>query len=82
MANFSLPYVIGGIKIFVSPDRPGYVLPKDLPLPDDFRAQFNAWAFTFFKTWNPVPDGAAMHDRIRDTMTMNPRTFKAFKESL
>jgi len=82
MSDFSLPYSIGGIKIIVSPDRAGYVLPADLPLPDDFRAQFNAWAFLFFKRWNPVPDGEAMHDCRSDTMVMNPRTFQALKESL
>lgn len=38
---------INSIDIVIARDRPGYVLPLDLPLPEAFRAEFNAWAEGF-----------------------------------
>lgn len=74
------PNLFGSIGIVVSRDQPGYVLPDDLPLPDDFRASFNAWAAGFFK-WkpSPIPDGEVLHDKVRNVMHMNQLTFAEFR---
>lgn len=72
---------IYGIEIAVSRDRPGYVLPLDLPLPDKFRAEFNEWAAGFFnRRPSPIPDGQVIHDKINNKMHMNERTFAQFEK--
>jgi hypothetical protein len=68
-----------GMRVFVSRDHPRMQLPTDLPLPDAFRAEFNAWMADFFGWDNVVPDGKAY--QIGDTVHMNPRTFVELRKA-
>lgn len=69
-----------GIDIVVSYDQPGYKLPEDLPLPPEFRAQFNEWAASFFnRKPSVINDDQVIHDRVNNRMHMNERTWHKLK---
>lgn len=79
-----------GIKIIISQDRPGYRLPDDCPCTPAYRAEFNAWAKTFFSPKNSLRDGEIMMidpsflsgGLPGEVYTMNPRTYAQFQEAL
>lgn len=67
--------MLQGVKVIVSRDRPGYVLPLDLPLKDDFREAFNAWAAGFFRRIpSVIRDDEVLHDKVHNVFHMNERT--------
>jgi hypothetical protein len=74
--------ILGGLKVVVSCERPRYRLPDGLPLPPDFRAEFNAWALEFFGTWNLLPDGQVLIEERRGIVHMNARTLAAMKAAM
>lgn len=78
-----------GMPVIVSYDQPGYVLPLDLPLPLEFRQQFNEWAASFFRRKPSfIPDGQVVFTNPgglfgpggRQMLHMNERTFAEFKK--
>ena len=81
--------MLNSIPVVIDYDRPGYVLPLDLPLRPEFRVQFNAWAAGFFRrkpsfikdgeviTTNP--DGVPGLGPTR--FHMNERTFAQFRKA-
>lgn len=67
-----------GTPVVVHQGRPRYVLPPDLPLPPDFRAEFEAWAATFFEQRiYLIPDGVTYI--ANGVFHMNPTTFAQLK---
>jgi hypothetical protein len=71
----------GGIKIVVVPDVPRYQLPADLPLPNGFREDFNAWARGFLGIQKPwLRDGQSVN--THGAIHMNPRTYEMVKHKL
>lgn len=71
---------LGGLMIFIQPDRPNYVLPAEVcpgvPWPPGFREDINAWSRDFLGTWNLLRDGEAM-TLHGEAVHMNPRTYVA-----
>lgn len=81
MASPNVDGILGGLRVCVSPDRPGYQLPEELPLPPQFRMQFNAWAAGFFNPVQFIPDGDVIHDKQNGTLYMNERTLAMLKKT-
>lgn len=50
-----------GMPIYVSKDRPNYVLPDEVipgvPWPPGFKQEIDEWSFHYLGTWNPIPVG-------------------------
>jgi len=68
-----------GLPVQISPDRPRYVLPKEVmpgvPWPAGFRAEINNWAGSFLGTWNLLDDSQAY--RFGNVMVVSPRAYEA-----
>lgn len=65
-----------GMKIVVAPEFPKYQLPLDLPLPEDFRADFNKWAREFFGMTCMVPPGTMyMVSTPYEQMLIHPQDY-------
>ena len=72
---------IYGLKVFVSPDRPRYVLPPDVPPPTGMtRREFDAWARETLGVANDIPDGEVYF--AANAVYANPRTFAHLKAAL
>ena len=73
---------IGARRVTIAPDNcPSYVLPLDLPLKPEFRAQFNAWAASFFKPKALLEDGQ-IEDWGSAGLHMNIRTYRQLKAEI
>lgn len=52
-----MPEKIFGLQIVVASEIPKYQLPMDVPVTEEFRADFNKWAREFFGVSCLVPPG-------------------------
>lgn len=69
---------IFGLRVFLSPDRPRYVLPPDVPPPTGMtRREFDAWARVTCGTVNDLSDGEMLC--TAQAVHVNPRTFAHLK---
>lgn len=68
-----------GIPIHISPDWPRLTLSKDVPVTDEFRKDFDAWALGFFGAYNLLEDGQWINVRNGQAILMNPRTFEQLR---
>lgn len=77
-----------GLRVYVAPDVPRYVLPDrlrlpcgvDIEWPPGFRDEINAWSLSFLGTVNLLPDGQVLG--TPGSVHMNPRTYAKFKSAV
>lgn len=67
-----------GRKVYVIPDRPKMILSPELPVTEEFRADFNAWLLSFFGTECFISDDEIIFAGD-DTVYVNVRTFNRLK---
>lgn len=64
-----------GMRMVIVNPTPKFQLPEDLPLKDDFRAEYNSWLLKTFGWAEYMEDG--MVRTFGDTAYMNEKTYKA-----